>query len=815
MPIKPPWIEPRSQQFSLRTHLLLGAVLFIVAAAGVLFYATREYRELEYFSSQINQAGRLRMLSQRVALLTTATTAGNAAASTELRELLDRFDSLASSFTEPERKRQDAPDLTALAVLQQHWSEQRSFVERLIAEPHRLKPHEEALLQTQASQTLQSAERYVAMLAPHLDQARLDVRHLLPASLLLSALLIASGLWYVRHFILKPLDAIGNMMSRMAQGDMAARTDVDHAAEIGKLARLANGAADAIERNDALLQTALEQLRDSESFHRTLWEISNDAIVIINPESEIIFANPAARNVFGYEPSALVGKNIAILQPERMRKMHSDGMARYLKSGNRTTDWRAREIAVLHRDGSEVSVELSFGEMRQSNAQWLIGTFRDITERKRHQEELLQSVNYDALTGLPNRVLLTERIERALVHAQRHGNSVGVLYLDLDNFKIINDTLGHESGDMLLTQAAQRLQTCVRNGDTVARLGGDEFVILLAELHAMADLDYVAQRAVAVMATAFDMSGNEAFVGVSVGGSVYPEDASDRNDLLRHADIAMYRAKEAGRNNYQMYSDQMQARLQWRMSLETQLRYAIGAGEFVLHYQPQIELATGAVIGAEALIRWDSPSLGRVSPAQFIPLAEETGLIVPIGKWIIQQAISDAARWVHTPEGKSCRIAINLSPRQFSSPALFDDIAAAISASQLPARSLELEITEGLVMKNPMAATEVLKKLRGMGCGVALDDFGTGYSSLSYLRSFPIDCLKIDKSLITDVAIVRAVIQLARSFGFTTLAEGVEDESVLNMLQGLGCEVVQGFYYSKPLPLDQFQQFLQSRWAKT
>lgn len=793
--------------------MLLGAILFLGIAAAVLFYATYEYRNLEYFSQQINQAGRLRMLSQRVAMLTSDAAAGDPTARAELIGLIERFESISVSFIEPEERRQDAQDLVALSVLQHRWKEQRLQVERLLAAVSGMGPSEKALLKVQASNTLQAAEDYVAALAPHLQKARLDVRQLLPVSLLLSAVLIASGLWYVRRFILIPLDDIGTMMTRLADGDMTARTQTGYSAEIGSLARLANGAAEAIERHDGMLRVTLEKLKDSELFHRTLWEISNDAIVIINTNGEIIFANPAVRNIFGYEPAALVGKNIAILQPERMRKLHLEGMGRYLQSGNRSTDWRAREIPVLHCDGREIDIELSFGEMKQSSGRWLIGTFRDITERKRHQVELLQSVNYDALTGLPNRVLLAERIERALVHAQRHGNSVGLLYLDLDNFKIINDTLGHEAGDLLLAQAAQRLQTCVRTGDTVARLGGDEFVILLAELHSMADVDYVAQRAVAVMGSAFDMAGNEAFVGVSVGGSVYPEDAQDRNDLMRHADIAMYRAKEAGRNNYQLYSDQMQARLQWRMSLETQLRYAIGAGEFVLHYQPQIELATGAVIGAEALIRWDSPSLGRISPAQFIPLAEETGLIVPIGKWVIEQATADASRWIHTPAGRNCRIAVNLSPRQFASHGLFDDIAAAIASSQLPARSLELEITEGLVMKNPLAATDVLKRLRSMGCGVALDDFGTGYSSLSYLRSFPIDCLKIDKSLITDVAIVRAVIQLARSFGFTTLAEGVEDESVLGMLRGLGCEVVQGYCYSKPLPLDEFQQFLQSKWA--
>ena len=339
-------------------------------------------------------------------------------------------------------------------------------------------------------------------------------------------------------------------------------------------------------------------------------------------------------------------------------------------------------------------------------------------------------------------------------------------------------------------------------------MGGDEFVILLSELIQQEDIDVLARRVLSTMEKPFNILGSDVFVGASIGAAIFPRDGASRSELLQHADIAMYRAKDQGRNNYQHYADHMQSRFKLRMSMETQLRRALENEEFELFYQPQIAVATGRVTGAEALIRWRSPSLGMVSPAQFIPLAEETGLILPIGSWVIDRAMRDLATWLQLPGGSDCQVAINLSARQFSQPNLLEIVADGLQKNLLQGDKVELEITESLVMTNPQRAKELLASWRALGCHIAIDDFGTGYSSLAYLRHFPLDRLKIDKTLVNDHAIVKAVIELAHSFGMQTVAEGVEDMATLDMLHLLGCDLIQGYYYSKPLPIDTFIAYL-------
>ena len=437
--------------------------------------------------------------------------------------------------------------------------------------------------------------------------------------------------------------------------------------------------------------------------------------------------------------------------------------------------------------------------------------FHNVTETLRLLDSVRWQAGHDALTSLPNRTLLFDRIDQAIVAAKRHGRILGVLFVDLDNFKVINDSLGHDAGDELLTEAGRRLQQCVREGDSVARLGGDEFVMLLTEVQGEADVDLVARRVIAAMEMPFKIAGTEGFVTASIGASMYPRDGDNHSALLQHADIAMYRAKEHGRNTYKHFSAEMKARSNARLSMETQLRKALQNHELSLHYQPQIDLATGMVVGAEALLRWQSPELGMVSPAQFIPLAEETGLIVPIGDWVIDQACADVRGWTRLPAGRDCLVAINLSARQFAEDDLLETVVAALERHRLNAKQIELEITESLVMQSPEKASQVLQEIRALGCHVALDDFGTGYSSLAYLRRFPLDRLKIDKSLIQDVAIVRAVIQMASSFGLKTVAEGVEDDPTQELLRYMGCDIVQGYYYSRPLPINAFVAFMEAR----
>ncbi|MHB8743309.1 MAG: PAS domain S-box protein [Sulfuricaulis sp.] len=436
-------------------------------------------------------------------------------------------------------------------------------------------------------------------------------------------------------------------------------------------------------------------------------------------------------------------------------------------------------------------------------------------QKFRTQESLATMAYYDSLTGLPNRALLVDRLRQAMIDADRHERLVALLLLDLDRFKNINDTLGHKTGDLLLQQVAQRLQNGVRPGDTVSRPGGDEFIVVLADVADMDDVSRVAQKFMDIFSAPFEIDGHELFVSVSIGITLYPFDDHDLETLYRNADAAMYHAKEQGRNNFQFYLAEMNAQSLKHLTLENALRRALERDEFRLYYQPQIDLKTGRIIGAEALIRWQHPELGLVPPNEFIPLAEDTGLIVPIGAWVLRQACVQARAWQDAGIAP-LRMAVNLSARQFREPHLFDVIAGVLQHAGLSPEWLEVEVTESLIMLNIEQTIEVLRGLERIGVSVAIDDFGTGYSSLSYLRRLPIDVIKIDRAFIEhindnadDAAIANAIIALGHSLQRQIIAEGVETLEQLNVLRRYGCDVVQGYYYSRPLPAAEFIEYLQ------
>ena len=432
-------------------------------------------------------------------------------------------------------------------------------------------------------------------------------------------------------------------------------------------------------------------------------------------------------------------------------------------------------------------------------------------------EELRHMTLHDALTGLPNRLLVEDRIGQALAHARRTGVSCAVLFVDLDRFKNVNDSLGHFAGDELLRAVAARLLEVVRSEDTVSRLGGDEFVILLKELAAPEDAAAVAAKLVEALNRPFRVLNREIFITPSVGISIFPQHGEEAQALITSADAAMYSAKRAGRNNIQISAGNSDQRVPKRLELESELRRALERGEFVLHYQPKIDLYTGALCGAEALLRWQHPQRGMVAPGDFIPLAEETGLIVPLGGWVLREACRQCRTW----QDRSLpvlRVAVNLSAAQFRQKALLDSVRDALSASGIAPECLEVEITESMVMHNAVEAAYVLEALSVMGVHVSIDDFGTGYSSLSYLKRFPIQSLKIDRSFVRDVsvdagdaAIVRAIIAMAHQLGLKVIAEGVETESQLQLLRGLGGDQYQGFYCSRPLPAEAFEAFILAR----
>ena len=479
------------------------------------------------------------------------------------------------------------------------------------------------------------------------------------------------------------------------------------------------------------------------------------------------------------------------------------------------------------RDQAKFWVELSVARKEAALGQSpnFIVLSRNITERKEAEKKILQLAMFDSLTGLPNRQSFLNRVERETRRAERNGSSFAVLFMDLDGFKNINDTLGHEAGDLALQRAAERLREGVRPTDVVsrlhdvpadieiARLGGDEFTALIVDLARAEDAHVVAQRILELMRRPFLLAGRELSLSTSIGIALFGADGKDANTLLKHADTAMYHAKDSGRDNYRFYSASLTEQVVKRMALENDLRSALERREFMLHYQPQYDAATGNINGVEALIRWLRPGHGMVSPAEFIAAAEHSGLIVPIGQWVLQAACADAARW--RDAGRAMRVAVNLSPVQFKDPNLVKMVLDALQKTGLTPDLLELEITEGVVLHDTAVTTQTLGAFRDHGVQIALDDFGTGYSSLSYLKRMPLSCLKIDQSFVAglpddaqDRSIVSAILAMAYGLGLRVTAEGVETLQQAQMLKQMGCHTLQGYFYSKPVPASTIDALL-------
>lgn len=452
----------------------------------------------------------------------------------------------------------------------------------------------------------------------------------------------------------------------------------------------------------------------------------------------------------------------------------------------------------------------------------MVVTVQDVTEYRLTQERLNYLAHYDILTGLPNRLLLQDRLRQVMLDADRNDRIVAVMFLDLDHFKIINDTLGHEVGDELLKAVAERLKLCIRASDTIARLGGDEFTAIVADVVQIDDVIHVATKIIDSLVPPFDIGGSELFVGISIGITLYPLDDNNPDSLLRNADTAMYRAKELGRNTFQFYTADLNRRSAKRLALETALRYALERDEFLLHFQPQLNLHTGRFIGAEALIRWRHPEMDIVLPLEFIPLAEETGLIVPIGEWALRTACAQAQAWCEA--GLSdFRVAVNLSNRQLQNRSLLEMVIKILKETRLAPHHLDLELTESLLMHNRKETLSDMEELHSRGVVFTIDDFGTGYSSLSYLKRFSIDTLKIDRSFVQgipddpdDVEITQAIIAMARGLGINVIAEGVETIKQIDFLRTHNCDTIQGYYVSKPAPAERITEMMQrGRWLST
>jgi diguanylate cyclase (GGDEF)-like protein/PAS domain S-box-containing protein len=447
------------------------------------------------------------------------------------------------------------------------------------------------------------------------------------------------------------------------------------------------------------------------------------------------------------------------------------------------------------------------------------GVSREITEQKMAEARIQHLATHDALTGLPNRVMFNHMLSNAIPTAQRHQQGIAVLFIDLDRFKFINDTLGHEAGDVLLTTVTARFKQALRASDMIARLGGDEFVVLVQDLHEPEQAAVVARKLLSAAIKPVMLLGRECRVTASIGIAVYPQDGEDEQTLMKNADIAMYHAKEEGKNNFQFYSKHIKSLSMERLTLENNLRHALDRDELTLHYQAKRDLGSGAITGTEALLRWNNRELGMVSPAQFIPVAEETGLIIPIGKWVMQTACQQNMAWQRQGLPPVC-MAVNLSARQFADPDLLADVEAILRDTGMPPHLLELEITESMVVHNPAQALNLLTRIKQMGVRLAIDDFGTGYSSLGQLKNFPIDTLKVDRSFIRDIstnaedkAITEAIIAMGKTLSLTVVAEGVETQEQEAFLRAHACDEMQGYYFSKPLAADDFAALLGAHTA--
>jgi diguanylate cyclase (GGDEF)-like protein/PAS domain S-box-containing protein len=555
-------------------------------------------------------------------------------------------------------------------------------------------------------------------------------------------------------------------------------------------------------------------LRDSEQRFRVAFNQAAVGLAHVSPDGRWLMVNKKLCEIVGYTQGELLSMRFQdVTHPEDV--VADWALARRMIAGE--IDEKSREKRYRHKNGYYIWVNLTSSMVRSDdgNPKYYSTVVEDISRRKQIEEELLHLANHDALTSLPNRSLLLDRLSQALVFAERSEGQVAVMLIDLDRFKNINDSLGHDAGDKIIMEISRRLSASVRAGDTIARLGGDEFVIIRPDVVKDDAVAILAQQILEALSRPLTVQGHEFYPTGSIGISMYPKDGSDGQTLLKNADTAMYRAKDAGRNNFQFYAHEMNSRALDRLKLESGLRRALERKEFVLHYQPQMDIASGCIVGAEALLRWEPPGQAMVFPGDFIPIAEEAGLIVQIGEWVLRTACAQKKAWHDAGITVPLKVAVNLSARQFKHQDIVKVVSHVLEQTGCRPDWLELEITESVIMENPESAAETLHKLSDMGVHLSIDDFGTGYSSLSYLKRFPINSLKIDRSFVRDIttdaddaAIAKAVIALAHSLKMRVIAEGVETAEQLAFLREQQCDEMQGYLLSRPVPAAKLEELV-------
>ncbi len=558
--------------------------------------------------------------------------------------------------------------------------------------------------------------------------------------------------------------------------------------------------------------TARKRAEDQLRMNATVFDTASEGIVVSDANNRVKTVNPAFTRITGYQPEDIIGQNPKILSSGR----HEPEFYRLMWEQINNRGFWSGEIWNRRKDGSVYPEWISIVVIRDEKTDEVkeyVAVFSDISQRKRDEEQIRRQANYDALTGLPNRSLFFDRLNQAVISARRENGLLGLLFVDLDRFKAVNDTFGHVLGDEILQEVGERLKVCVRDSDTVARLGGDEFVVLVHDLMEVNDAASVADKVIEQMSTPFSIGSRKVSLGASIGITIYPEDTDNAEEMMRNADMAMYRAKEGGRNRYQFFTIGMQEQVRERTELEQDLRQAVERDELMLYYQPIIDSQSGAMSSVEALLRWNHPKRGLISPETFIPLAEDGGMIIPIGNYVMEEACSQLREW--RDDGLDFNISVNISYRQLSKEFSPWVVSSILKEYGVRGEWLTLEITEGLLMDDSPEVLDWLNGFKKLGIGLSIDDFGTGYSSLSYLKRFPVDVLKIDRSFVRglpndvgDASLVEAILAMAKSMGLKVVAEGVETEHQRTFLRKHGCDRLQGFYYGKPMPEPQLKVWL-------
>jgi diguanylate cyclase (GGDEF)-like protein/PAS domain S-box-containing protein len=547
----------------------------------------------------------------------------------------------------------------------------------------------------------------------------------------------------------------------------------------------------------------------------SIMEQTADIVIVTNTAGIIEYVNPSFEKITGYTYNEAVGNSPGLISSGQHKPEFYNHMWQTITSGESYSNIfinRRKDGSLFYEEKTITPIKDQTGTITH-----YVATGKDISERIRVHEHLQHMAHHDALTDLPNRNLFLDRLQQSLNRARWHDRLVAVMFMDLDRFKIINDTLGHNVGDQLLLQLSRRLDKTVRDGDTIARFGGDEFAILLDDIDSDSHISSLAQKLLDTLTEPFKINKQDLYVTASIGVSIFPNDGEDSETLLRNADVAMYRAKDLGKNNYQFYSDDLSARIFERLTLENHLRHALERNEFALYYQPQIDARTQKISGVEALLRWEHPDLGLVMPNNIVPLLEETGLIEKVGHWVLETACQQSRVW-HDAGWSYLHMSVNISSRQFNNTDFISSLHDIINQTEINPEFLELELTESMLMRNASTTVNALHSLGGLGVRFAIDDFGTGYSSLTYLRRFPIDTIKIDSSFIHDVtdnpddaAIASAIIVMAQSLSLNVIAEGVENQGQLDFLTARDCYYVQGNFFSRPLPAEELTKLLEGQ----